>query len=243
MLKDFLDRLFRKPEEWDGGDRRESLRAPCDFELELACPGLRYLAKAVNLSPRGIRLKVRGPWNPKIVRVNAEAQLKYLTPIFDAEFDTVKGSIRWVKKEAENLFTLAVAFEDDVDRLKRSWVKSELMKHLRSRVKQNRKQLRVRLNLPARFIFNGQDYEGHLRDISTGGARLEAFQIIPEGTQLIIQVGPVKPLPQLRLKAVVRRVTKEMGTMIYGLAFQYETADQKSTVLQYVKQVVELRKS
>ena len=239
MLRAFIERLFSGAEDWDGSDRRLGLRARCDIELEVACPGLRYLGRALDVGPRGVRIRIRGPWNPRVVKKGQAAQLKYLTPLFDAELDTVQSKIMWVKKEVENVFQIGVQFDDTVENLRRSWIKPILLKSLKARVQQKRKQLRVRSNIPCRLQLEGKEYDANLRDLSVGGGLLECFQGFKEGTQFDVMLRPGKPHADVPLKAIVRRGKLNLGTYQMGVAF---IGDErlKKVLLKLLKAMVEI---
>ena len=240
MIKKFLERLLGGSPEWDGSDRRSTLRAKCDFELELAFPTARYLATALDAGPKGVRMRVRGPWNGRLLRVGQIVHLKYLATIFEAEIDTVQCKVSWAKKENNTLFYIAVSFDETLDNLKRSWVRPVLMKGLKKQVKQQRKQLRVRASVPAFLRVQDQEIEGKMRDLSMGGAQVESFKPIPLGTHVSLKFGPIKPHPEMVLKGMVRRCELYLGTYQIGIAFLI-LEGQRKQLLKFIKEVVDLQ--
>ena len=240
MIQKFLERLLGGSPEWDGSDRRITLRAKCNFELEVAMPTARYLGTALDAGPKGVRLRIRGPWNARLLRAGTRVTLKHIEPMFDAQLDTVQCKISWVKKEADNLFLLAVGFDDSLENLKMSWVKPVLMKGLKSQVKQQRKQLRVRANLTTMLRVDTQEIEGRLRDLSMGGAQIETFKSLPLGTQVTVKFGPVAPHPEMVMKGTVRRCEQALGACQIGVAF-FLLEGQKKQLLKFIKDFVELQ--
>ena len=240
MFKAFIERLFSGGIPWDGSDRRLGIRAKCTFDLEVAGEGFSFMGASQNVGPRGIRVKIRGPWNARQMRKGQEVRVKYLTPLFDAELDTVKAKIEWAKKEGNDMFSLALTFVDNVETLRRSWVKPILVKALKSRAAQKRKLLRVTANMPAGLLVDGKGYDGKIRDLSVGGAKLECFTGFREGTYIALTVIPLKPAPPMPLKALVRRCTLVLGTYEMGLAFLLDERDKK-TLFRQVKELIDVQ--
>lgn len=238
MIKAFIERLFSGGIPWDGSDRRLGIRAKCNFDLGVSGDGFSLMGQAVNVGPRGIRLRIRGPWNSRKLRKGQLVQVKYLTPLFDAELDTVKAKIEWAKKEGVDLFSLALTFDDNVETLRRSWVKPILVKTLKSRAQQKRKLLRARANLPASFTVDGKSYDGKVRDLSVGGAKLECFTGFREGTHIALILIPPKPAASMALKGLVRRCALVLGTYEMGLAFLLEERDKKP-LFRLVKELID----
>ena len=115
--------LFNKNPSWDGAERRQAFRVRCDFEVEVQAPDCSYLAVCLDAGPQGLKLHIRGPWVKKVLKRAQPIRLRYVQPLYEAELDTVGATIRWVRRQGTQMFTLAVGFEDTIDNLKRSWVK------------------------------------------------------------------------------------------------------------------------
>lgn len=242
-FKEFILSLLGKKDRalWDGSDQRKTMRTKCDFELEVGCPNLRYMARALDASPRGIRVRIRGPYKPSIVKKGQSAHLKWLTPMYEAEVDTVQAKIAWTKREGENLFLVGLVFDDTLENLQKSWVKPVLLKGLKKKVAQHRKSLRVRCNLPARFSVNGEPLDGCVHDLSLEGARLESFQSVAEGTPLVLECGPVGNLAALKVNGTIKRSLRPYGTFTYGVKL-HPDANDKKILLGYIKHFHELNK-
>ena len=180
--------FVRRGKDWDGSERRVSLRTRCDFEVEIQAPGCRYLARVLDAGPQGLRMRVRGPWVPKVLRRSQPIRLCYVQPIYEAELDTVGAQIQWVKREGEQMFSLAVAFDDTLDNLKRSWVKPVLMKAFKMASKKNqRKTMRARCQLVGTMIYEGKKQDIKVTDLSTSGARVSSLQ--PMGVGGVLEVA------------------------------------------------------
>lgn len=138
-LESLFQRWVRRQAIWEGQERRQGLRVRCEFQVELQAPGARYLAQVVEASPQGLRLRVRGPWNPKVVRLNQEVGLRFVEAMYGCEVDTVGASVRWVRREGPQMFSLAIHFLESVEILKRSWVKPMLQKAFKKESRRNQR--------------------------------------------------------------------------------------------------------
>lgn len=241
MLKALLAKLLGGDPEWDGSEKRALLRVKCDVEVEVAMPKLRYLGRAFDISPRGIRVRVRGPWKPSAFKAGQPIQLKSLEQSFGSGAE-VLASVRWVKREADSQFVFGAVFDDPVERLEKSWVKTVLQQNMKARVSQQRKTVRVRCNLPGKLTVGDQIIDVKLRDLSTGGFNIETFKAIPVDAEVTLQAGPVGSLAKLYLKGAVRRVSHPLGTYSIGVRFGAQDAATKKVVLDYVRQIHELSK-
>lgn len=241
MLRALVEKWFSGTGEWDGSDRRAALRARCDLEVEVACPGLRFLGRVLDAGPNGLRIRIRGASNPKVVKKGAEALVKNLAPSLDADLDTIVSKIAWVRQEAPNQFQIGVEFTEGIERLKRSWIKPLLLKSLDTRAKQKRKHLRVRTSVKSVLIAEGERLEVNVRDLSMGGARAESFQSRAEGTHLKLVLKPPKPFGEIQLPVVVRRCQKNLGAYDLGLAFLINEGLKKQ-LLKLIKALVELER-
>lgn len=236
---DWFSALFGgmlKGKVWDGSERRLSFRVKCDFELELQLPGNRYLAQVVDAGPQGLKMRVRGPYIAKILKSGALLQLRYVEPVYGAELDTVGGEIRWVKREGEQLFTLAVALKDSLENLKRSWVKPVLQKVFKTVSRKNlRDTMRAKCNLPARLTIEKRTLDIKVNDLSTTGARVACLVGLTIGDIAELEVEG------LRLRCKVRRCEPEYGVFRVGLAFSSDEK-LKPKILTLVKKLVQVNK-
>ena len=234
---DFLRRLLGFRPDWDGSDRRSSLRARCDFDLVVQGKNLEFHGRALDASPKGIRVRIRGHWNPRSVKHGVMVSMRCPQPPVECEVDTIQGRISWVKRLDKELFLLAISFEDTIDHLRRSWVKPVLMKGLHSKVRQQRGFVRVACNLPVQFAFHGEVHEGKLHDLSVQGGRLETLHIFSQGSHLELRLR-AHELPPLNIRSVVRRADVKLSTGFYGLNFLIEEPAKK-VLLRYVRAVLE----
>lgn len=237
MLKAFIDRIFSGSAEWDCSDRRMGYRAPCDIEVEVAFPGLRYLGRVQDIGPQGARVRIRGPWNTKVLKKDQAVHLKYLTPLFDAELDTVQCKIAWVKREVSDMFSIGCTFDDAVENLRRAWIKPILLKTFKISGQQKRKQLRVKTNLKSVLKMEGKLSEISLRDLSTGGAKFESLLDYPEGSPLRLLLKPGHSFGDLEVSGVVKRCSKGRSFFQIGVAFTLEPS-LKSKLARLIKALV-----
>lgn len=242
MLSTLLKKLLGGDPAWDGSEKRSLLRVKCDVDVEVAMPTLRYLGKAFDISPRGLRVRVRGPWKASAFKAGQPVQIKSLGQSFGSEAQ-VLASVRWAKREAESQFVFGAVFADPVERLEKTWVKTVLQQNMKAaRVSQQRKSVRVRCNLPGKLTVGDQILDVKLRDLSTGGFNVEAFKAVPNEIEVTLQAGPVENLPKLYLKGMVRRISQPLGTYSIGVRFGSQDAATKKVVLDYVRQIHELNK-
>lgn len=228
--------LFQRLDNWDGSERRKGFRARCDFDLEVQAPEVRYLAHVMDAGPQGLKMRVRGPFVRKVLKSGQPIRLRYVQPLYEAELDTVDASIRWVKREGEQLFTLAIQFEDSIDNLKKSWVKPVLQRVFKTQSRRNqRKWMRARCNLSATALVGGKVVDVKVNDLSTSGARIASLQPfhVGEATELHLE-GMV-------LRAMVRRCQPEYGVHRVGLAFAPDPVYQ-GQLLTLVKKLVQVGK-
>ena len=241
MIKALIERLLGTSS-WDTAERRGGLRVRAQFDLELASPPLaRYVGNVLDISPAGLKMRIRGPWNGRVLKRGKVVRLRHLNPPFDAELDSVQAKIGWVRKESVGQFLVALSYEESPDDLRRSWVRAVLQKSVDRPTKQKREQLRVRFNVVTTATVGEQTFEGHLRDISSRGARLESFRGLAPGTNLTLRIPPVKPFREMHLKAVVRRSELRLGTYHMGLAFILDEQQKRETI-KLVKHILAIKK-
>lgn len=220
---------FLPSNSWDGAERRQSFRVRCDFEIEMRAPNCSYLARVVDAGPQGLRLKVRGPWVARVLKRSQKVELRYVQPLFEADLDTVGASIRWVRREGENMFSLAVGFSDTLENLRKSWVKPVLQKYFKSDSRKNqRKWMRARCNLPGRLQLQGQAQDVKVVDLSSTGARLSSIQACELGSLVELEFQGIS------VRAMVKRCQPDYGVYRLGLAFAPEKEARKKilTLLQ-----------
>lgn len=226
--------LLKRQPDWDGAERRQSFRVRCDFEIEVQGPGCSYLAQCRDAGPQGLRMRVRGPFVKKVLKRGQPIRLRFIQPLFEAELDTVGGAIRWVKREGEQMFSMAVTFEDSLENLKRSWVKPILQKVFKAGSRRNQRQyMRARCQLPGRAVVQGQRVDIKVTDISTAGARISTVQPVEVGTMLEVE------FEKLVLRAMVRRCQPDYGVYRLGLAFS-PNAEARKKLLTLIKRLVEM---
>ncbi len=211
MLKAFVERLFTGSSAWDGSDQRMGYRAKCDIEVEVASPGLRFLGRVLDIGPQGARVRIRGPWNARAFKKDTVITLKYLTPLFDAELDTVQCKIAWAKREVADVFSIGCRFDDSVENLRRAWIKPVLLRSIPIGGQQKRKQLRVKTSLKAVVKMEQKFSEVSLRDLSTGGAKFESLLDYPLGQPLRLLIKPGNLSTDLEVPGTVKRCVKTGG--------------------------------
>lgn len=216
---DWLRKLLGA-EAWSGMERRQSLRAPCGFEIQVSGGQFSFLAKAKDIGPTGLRLEASGAF-PKVLKRGLEVKIKHLNAPFDCQKDTVQARVVWVKRKNAGLFQCACSFQEEIEALKRSWVRSVLVKSLRQPPQQKRKYLRVRTDWLVPAILQSKVVEVRLRDLSLAGARFETQEEICERDSIALR------LKDLKVACEVRRVTKVGGLFLVGVRFDEETQRSK----------------
>lgn len=239
MLQGLVEQLFGGG--WDGADRRLSMRAKCDIEVEVACPGLRFLGRVTDAGPTGMRISIRGATSSRVVKKGAVLDIKHLNPGMGVDRDTVRCKIAWVKKIAENIFDVGVSLDEPVENLKRSWIKPLLVKSLEQKTQQKRKHLRVRANIKSVLNVDGKHTDVNVRDLSVGGCKVESFQSLAGGTHVKVLLKPGKTHEELLLPGMVRRSVKSLGAYDVGVAFLLD-AKLKKQLLKLIKGILDLQK-
>ena len=205
MIRNFLNKLFSEVPEWDGSERRRSLRTKCEFQLEVNLGQQQCPAQTLDVGASGVKLRLGQPWSALLKR-DQEATLRYPDPPFECEHQTVAGKIRWVKTEGRT-FVVAVGFDENIETLRHSWVKNVLLENFLNGAHPKRKHHRVHSQHPAIIQLLGESTELRvsLLDLSTRGAKLELAEPLEVGTELLVRLAPLGSEPALTLKSVVRR--------------------------------------
>lgn len=240
MLRGLVEQLFSGGG-WDGTDRRLALRARCDIEVEVACPGFRFFGRVTDAGPTGMRISIRGATNARVVKKGLVADVKHLAAGMGVEKDSVRCKVAWVKKLAENIFDMGLELNDSVDNLKRSWIKPLLVKALEQKAQQKRKHLRVRQNIKGSLNIDGKRVDVNVRDLSMGGAKVEAFEAHAGGTHVRLLLQPGKPFEELVVPGMVRRCVKSLGAYDVGVAFLLDDKLKKQ-LLKLIKGILELQR-
>ena len=233
-FQSLFGRLLKRIPEWGGEERRQSFRVRCDFEIEVQAPGCSYLARCLDAGPQGLKLRIRGPFVKKVLRRGQPIRLRYVEPLYEAELDTVGGTICWVRREGQQLFTMAVGFEDTMDNLKRSWVKPVLQKVFKAGSRRNqRRHMRAKCQLPGKILVEGKRQEIKVTDLSSSGARVSSLQPLEVGSAAEVE------FESLVLRAIVRRCAPDYGVYRLGLAFS-PNEENKKKLVRLVKRLVEV---
>lgn len=226
--------LLKRIPDWEGEERRQAFRVRCDFEIEVQAPGCSYFAQCIDAGPQGLKLRIRGPWVKKVLRRGQPIRLRYVEPMYEAELDTIGGSIRWVRREGEQLFTMAVGFEDTLENMKRSWVKPILQKVFKAGSRRNqRRYMRAKCQLPGKALIGGKKQDVKITDLSSSGARLSALQPLELGAATEVE------FEQLVLRAIVRRCAADYGVYRIGVAY-HPDAETKKKLVRLIRKLVEV---
>ena len=226
--------LLKRIPDWEGEERRQAFRVRCDFEIEVQAPGCSYFAQCLDAGPQGLKLRIRGPWVKKVLRRGQPIRLRYVEPMYEAELDTIGGSIRWVRREGEQLFTMAVGFEDTLENMKRSWVKPILQKVFKAGSRRNqRRYMRAKCQLPGKALIGGKKQDVKITDLSSSGARLSALQPLELGAATEVE------FEQLVLRAIVRRCAADYGVYRIGVAY-HPDAETKKKLVRLIRKLVEV---
>lgn len=223
---DWLLKLLGK-DTWDGSDRRQSLRVRCNFEVQVTGSQCSFLARTLDMGPTGLRVECRGAF-PSSLKKGVALQIKHLNCPMDCERETIKARVAWATPKNPSLFQCAALFEDEVENLKKSWVRSLLVRAIKQPPKQKRKYLRVRCDWTVAAQINGTATQIQLRDLSMQGARLEVPSEISERDRLVLNIKG------LILPGQIRRVSKTGGTYMVGVNFQTNPGQSKK-LLQIIK--------
>jgi hypothetical protein len=205
VIRNFLNKLFSEIPEWDGAERRRSLRAKCEFQLEVDLGQQPCPARTLDVGASGVRIRLDLPWSA-MLKKGQEATLRYPHPPFECEVASVGGKIRWIKSDGKGII-VAIGFNDNIETLRRSWVKHVLLENFKNGADQKRKDLRVHSQLPALLQLPGDtaELQANLRDLSIRGARLQLANPLAVGTELLVRFNAFSSHGPLTLRATVER--------------------------------------
>lgn len=224
---DWLRKLLGKAESWDGSDRRSALRVPCVFEVQVTGARCSFLGKSKDIGPTGIRIEARGAF-PDSLKPKLAIQIKHLSAPMDCDRDVVTAQVAWVRRKNAGLYQFAATFQEDIESLRRSWVRSVLAKAIKQPPKQKRRYLRVRCERMVAAFLNGEVVEVKLRDLSVQGARLEVLREVSQKDSLALR------LEQMKVACEIRRVARANGVYVVGVNFQPDPAQAKK-LLELIK--------
>lgn len=228
VFVDWLKRLIGG-NDWKGTDRRQSVRAACDFEVQVTGDRCSFWARAKDVSDQAIKVEALGVL-PSGLRRGTRLMLKHLNPAFDCPRDTIQVRVLWARRKTHSCFQLALAF-DKVETMRDGWVRNLLVRVLKKVPQQKRRHVRVRMDWMVPALVRGDVCKVRLRDLSMGGARLEMSREPRESERIALRVK------DLKLPCEVRRVQRNGGTYLVGVRFPPEF-NQSKKLLDVIKFVV-----
>lgn len=208
-MLELLQKLLGKPvPDWDGMERRKTLRARCSVEVQVSCGGVQLQARVTELGPHGLRIESRAQAGPKLkpgATVNIQAGPDGGAP--------VSGKIVWIRAKSPSGFSLAVRL-DPRKPLDGTWAKPVLQEAVRSEPRQKRRFIRVRADWIVEGTYEEQQLEMRVRDLSVTGARLECRAPLQVGRPLLLKMA------NMMVEAEVRQVSQRELNYLIGVRFQ-----------------------
>lgn len=205
-MLDLLQRLFGKHPDWDGKERRRTLRARCSVEVQVGGGGHEFAARVTELGLQGLRLETNAPINPKLkpgVVLTLHARSQSGGPMV--------GKLVRVRSRGTGS-NLAVKL-DPAKPLSQTWARPVLEEAVRSEPRQKRRYIRVRADWIVEATYEGVEHEVRVRDLSVGGARLECREPLQVGRTVHLKMA------NMAVQAEVRQVSQIDLNYLIGVRF------------------------
>jgi hypothetical protein len=225
-MLELLQKLLGKPvpPDWDGTERRKTLRARCSVDVQLAAAGLDLAARVTEVGPTGLRIESRAG---APARLKPGAAVSVQAPGHSGS--PVVGKIVWIRAKSPTGFSLAVRI-DTRKPLDSTWAKPVLQEAVRSEPRQKRRFIRVRADWIVEGTYEGQELEMRVRDLSVTGARLESRDPLQVGRPVLLKMA------NMMVEAEVRQVSQRELNYLIGVRFQAHQP-QAEQMLQLVRKL------
>jgi PilZ domain len=209
--------------------KRQLTRIACLFRVGCEAGPRRFRATVVDLGVRGMRLDV-----PERLAEGTLLKVRYLGSSRDVQgefnLDEVTTRVQWCrKKRLIDTIEVGVLYEDEEERLHRSWVHHVLLQvgfDVHS-LHDRRNTIRVQALLHATLATTSsesrpQAYQGTVVNLGAGGALVEAAYPLPQGTSVRLEVGPYAGLGTLRCSGVVVSCQSLRNEPLWRMGVRFE---------------------
>lgn len=212
----------------DGGlpidERRDTIRLECSIAATMKHGSLTREVRVLNASLTGLKVEL-------------ESKIKKKTKVSvhrDKFGGPVVGTVVWCRAQrGSSRFQVGIAYQDDKEMLKSSWLKPALKElgFTVGRINEKRQLTRV----PGRHrrcflksLTGGDTYSaGKLLNLSTGGALVESEVELPKGFRLRLKSDPVANLPDLVMDAEVKSCKRNPSTRKWEVGLKFFAGDIK----------------
>lgn len=198
-------------------ERRDTIRLHCSIAATLKTKRMTRECRVTNASLTGLAIEV-------------ESKIKRKTQVTvhrDQYGGPVSGTVMWCRiVKGSNRYQIGVAYSEDREMLKASWIKPAL-KDLGFTVGRinNKRQLTRVPGHHRRCFLKSQDGDtysvGEVINLSVGGASVDSEVEIPKGLRLVIKIDGVAGVPELVCAAEVKscKYVSRIRKHICGLRF------------------------
>lgn len=228
LIERLKDLVGVKP--WDFAERRKALRVPCKIDATVQKGDAVMAGEVRSVGMGGLSVQVYGK-----LKKGQLVQVRCLKEHLGASQNTIQCRVEWTRKEGGGQL-IGVSFQEQKEILNRSWLVFELREAgvKAKNTKQKREDVRVNCLIPAR-LQNGKGVrKARIRDLATGGARVECpGDPYPEGEAVLLRFGPIEHLPAIAVSARVVTI-RDFGMKHYGLSFDGFEAGDKKELRKYI---------
>jgi PilZ domain-containing protein len=198
-------------------ERRDTIRLHCSINATLKTKKTTRECRVTNASLTGLQLEI-------------ESKVRRKTPVTvhrNQHGAPVRGTVMWCRaSKSSNRFQIGVAYEDDRNMLKESWIKPALKElgFTVGRINEKRQLTRVPGHHRRCFLKSpeGDTYSsGEVQNLSVGGASVDSEVEMPKGLKLVIKIDGLKDVAEMVCNAEVRscKYSRQTRKYICGLIF------------------------
>jgi len=205
------------------GERRDTIRLHCSISATLKTKKTTKEVRLINASLTG-------------VAVEMEFKMKRKTAVTihrDQYGGPVVGHVIWCRAlKGSDRYQVGVAYADDKEMLKNSWLKPALkdLGFTVGRINEKRNLMRVPGQHRRCFLksFAGDTYSsGELLNLSLGGALVASEVEIPKGLRLKLKTDPIGNLPELIMDAETKSCKRDARSRRYLVGLLFTDGDEK----------------
>lgn len=198
-------------------ERRDIVRLECSVRATLKTGKFTHECRVTNASLTGLGLEM-------------ESKLRRKTAVVvhrDKSGGPVRGTVMWCRQQkGSNRYLLGIAYENNPEMLKASWIKPALKElgFTVGRINEKRQLTRVPGHHRRCFLKSptGETYStGEVLNLSIGGISVDSEVEIPKGLHLLIKIDAGDGLPELICNAELKscKYSKKTRKYICGLKF------------------------
>lgn len=204
-------------------ERRDIIRLECSIKATLKTKKTTRECRVTNASLTGLGLEL-------------ENKIRKKTPITvhrNQYGGPVSGTVLWCRfARGSNRYQVGMAYKDDPEMLKNSWIKPALkdLGFQVGKISEKRQLTRVRGHHRRCFLKSpsGDTYSsGEVQNLSIGGISVDCEVEMPKGLQLVVKIDAAGGVPELVCGAEVRSCKYNSKTRKYICGLRFLLSDEK----------------